>query len=61
MRHGELAQDLISNVAPARAINSYDEWSSLKEVIVGSPLSYEANELDLSFKVFYADYHMLKI
>ncbi|MBP9828569.1 MAG: glycine amidinotransferase [Proteobacteria bacterium] len=55
MRHGELAQDLISNVAPARAINSYDEWSSLKEVIVGSPLSYEANELDLSFKVFYAD------
>ncbi len=40
---------------PSYPINSYNEWSPLKEVIVGSPLSYEANDLDLSFKLFYFD------
>ncbi|MDF1757279.1 MAG: hypothetical protein P1U74_03165 [Legionellaceae bacterium] len=33
-------------------INSYDEWSPLKEVIVGSPLNY-SNDIDLSFKLFF--------
>ncbi len=36
-------------------LNSYDEWSPLKEVIVGSPINYEAQDLELSFKLFYHD------
>lgn len=36
-------------------VNSFDEWSPLKEVIVGSPISYEAHELELSFKLFFHD------
>lgn len=36
-------------------INSFDEWSPLKEVIVGSPISYEAHEMELSFKLFFHD------
>lgn len=57
MQNTGLAVDLNNKkeAAPARAINSYNEWSPLKEVIVGSPMSYETNELDLSFKVFFAD------
>lgn len=35
--------------------NSYDEWSSLKEVIVGSPENYQTLEFDLSFKAFFHD------
>ncbi len=36
-------------------VNSFDEWSSLKEVIVGSPISYESQDLELSFKLFFHD------
>lgn len=36
-------------------VNSYDEWSPLKEVIVGSPVHYDAQELELSFKLFFHD------
>src|SRR5262245_19648669 len=36
-------------------LNSFDEWSPLKEVIVGSPIHYEAQELELSFKLFFHD------
>ncbi|MHC5599863.1 MAG: glycine amidinotransferase [Nostoc sp.] len=36
-------------------VNSFDEWSPLKEVIVGSPISYEAQDLELSFKLFFHD------
>ena len=36
-------------------LNSYDEWSTLKEVIVGSPINYEAQDLELSFRLFYHD------
>ena len=36
-------------------VNSFDEWSPLKEVIVGSPISYEAHELERSFKLFFHD------
>jgi glycine amidinotransferase len=36
-------------------LNSYDEWSPLKEVVVGSPVSYEAQDLELSFKLFFHD------
>ncbi|WP_274563545.1 glycine amidinotransferase [Streptomyces spiramyceticus] len=34
-------------------VNSYDEWSPLREVIVGSAQGYEAHELDLSFRLFF--------
>lgn len=36
-------------------INSYDEWSPLKEVIVGSGLSYDSHEIELSFRLFFHD------
>jgi glycine amidinotransferase len=36
-------------------VNSFDEWSPLKEVIVGSPIHYELPELELSFKLFFHD------
>ncbi len=36
-------------------VNSFDEWSPLKEVIVGSPINYELPELELSFKLFFHD------
>lgn len=38
-----------------KKLNSYDEWSTLKEVIVGSPVNYEAQDLELSFKLFFHD------
>ena len=34
-------------------INSYNEWSPLKEVIVGSAFNYDIPMLDLSFKLFF--------
>jgi glycine amidinotransferase len=36
-------------------VNSFDEWSSLKEVVVGSPIHYDTQDLELSFKVFFHD------
>lgn len=36
-------------------VNSYDEWSRLKEVVVGSPINFNAMELELSFKLFFHD------
>ncbi|MCK5719763.1 MAG: hypothetical protein KAH84_07410 [Thiomargarita sp.] len=36
-------------------VNSFDEWSPLKEIIVGSPINYELPELELSFKLFFHD------
>lgn len=36
-------------------VNSYDEWSPLKEVVVGSGLRYDFHELELSFKLFFHD------
>lgn len=36
-------------------VNSFDEWSTLKEVIVGSPINYDIQDLELSFKVFFHD------
>ncbi|KUL37275.1 glycine amidinotransferase [Streptomyces sp. NRRL F-4489] len=35
------------------ALNSYDEWSPLREIIVGSPAGYDGHELDLSFRLFF--------
>lgn len=55
LQQSELKPGIQSYPVPSYPINSYDEWSPLKEVIVGSPLSYEANDLDLSFKLFYFD------
>ena len=36
-----------------RNLNSYDEWSDLKEVIVGSAENYLSHSRDLSFDTFY--------
>ncbi|WP_432994418.1 glycine amidinotransferase [Dactylosporangium sp. CA-233914] len=36
-------------------LNSYDEWSPLKEVIVGSALNYTSHERELSFELFFHD------
>ncbi|MBN3922050.1 glycine amidinotransferase [Nostoc sp. NMS4] len=36
-------------------VNSFDEWSSLTEVIVGSPINYNTQDLELSFKLFFHD------
>jgi len=36
-------------------INSYDEWSPLKEVIVGSAYNYALPPIEQSFKLFYHD------
>ncbi|MFF4423833.1 glycine amidinotransferase [Streptomyces sp. NPDC001549] len=40
---------------PVQRANSFDEWSPLREVIVGSGLAYEAHDVDLSFKLFFHD------
>jgi glycine amidinotransferase len=34
-------------------LNSYDEWSPLKEVVVGSARNYIAHDRDLSFDLFF--------
>lgn len=34
-------------------LNTYDEWSPLKEIIVGSATNYLSHERDLSFDLFY--------
>lgn len=36
-------------------VNSYDEWTSLREVIVGSSINYDAHDVDTSFRLFYYD------
>lgn len=36
-------------------VNSFDEWSPLKEIIVGSPINYNTPDLELSFKLFFHD------
>lgn len=40
-------------------VNSYNEWSPLKEAIVGSPINYNLQDLELSFKLFFHDYAFL--
>jgi glycine amidinotransferase len=37
------------------ALNSYDEWSTLREVIVGSAVNYTSHERELSFDLFFHD------
>jgi glycine amidinotransferase len=36
-------------------LNSFDEWSPLREVIVGSALNYTSHERELSFELFFHD------
>ncbi|GII92843.1 glycine amidinotransferase [Sinosporangium siamense] len=36
-------------------LNSYDEWSPLKEVVVGSAANYTSHERELSFDLFFHD------
>jgi glycine amidinotransferase len=35
--------------------NSFNEWAPLREVVVGTSASYEAHELELSFRLFFND------
>ncbi|TCJ80267.1 UNVERIFIED_ORG: glycine amidinotransferase [Dietzia maris] len=35
--------------------NSFNEWSRLREAIVGTSAGYEAHELELSFRLFFND------
>jgi glycine amidinotransferase len=37
-------------------LNSYDEWSPLKEVILGSATNYTSHARELSFDLFFHDY-----
>jgi len=41
--------------SPAFSLSSHDEWSALKEVVVGSAVGYLAHERDLSFELFFHD------
>jgi glycine amidinotransferase len=36
-------------------VNSFDEWSPLREVVVGSALGYAAHDIELSFRLFFHD------
>ncbi|MGJ5178867.1 hypothetical protein ACQR16_27425 [Bradyrhizobium oligotrophicum] len=36
-------------------LNSYDEWSPLKEIIVGSAANYTSHDRELSFDLFFHD------
>lgn len=36
-------------------VNSYDEWSPLREVILGSAVNYTSHERELSFDLFFHD------
>jgi glycine amidinotransferase len=36
-------------------VNSYDEWSTLKEVVLGSATNYTSHERELSFDLFFHD------
>lgn len=36
-------------------VNSFDEWSRLREVVVGTSAGYEAHEMELSFRLFFND------
>lgn len=36
-------------------LNSFDEWSRLREVVVGSALNYTSHERELSFDLFFHD------
>lgn len=38
-----------------RKLNSYDEWSPLREAIVGSARNYTSHERELSFELFFHD------
>jgi glycine amidinotransferase len=36
-------------------LNTYDEWSPLREIILGSAVNYTAHERDMSFDMFFYD------
>ncbi|MFX0574737.1 inosamine-phosphate amidinotransferase 1 [Nocardia nepalensis] len=36
-------------------VNSFDEWTTLREVIVGEPHGYNSHDIDASFRLFYLD------
>ncbi|GHG60806.1 hypothetical protein GCM10012320_35530 [Sinomonas cellulolyticus] len=40
---------------PTVKAHSFDEWSPLREVIVGTSAGYEAHDMELSFRLFFND------
>nr|BAU09322.1 amidinotransferase [Streptomyces roseoverticillatus] len=40
---------------PPRKLNTFDEWSPLKEVVVGSAENYASHDRELSFELFFHD------
>ncbi|MFI0983624.1 glycine amidinotransferase [Streptomyces sp. NPDC021093] len=49
-----MAQDEIDG-ALMMLLNSFDDWSPLKEVVVGSATSYASHQRELSFDLFFHD------
>ncbi|MFP3962493.1 glycine amidinotransferase [Actinomadura fulvescens] len=37
-------------------LNSFDEWSPLREVVLGSAVNYTSHEVELSFELFFHDH-----
>lgn len=40
---------------PMTTLNSFDEWSPLREVVVGSATNYTSHQRELSFDLFFHD------
>jgi glycine amidinotransferase len=49
------AGDARGAAVPAPALNSFDEWSPLREVVVGTAENYLSHERELSFDLFFHD------
>jgi glycine amidinotransferase len=46
---------LPSSGAIERQANSFDEWTRLREVVVGTPFTADPHDVDLSFRAFFHD------
>ena len=45
--------DASTSTVPGRPLSSFDEWSPLEEVILGSARNYVAHERERSFELFF--------
>ncbi|WUI03650.1 glycine amidinotransferase [Spirillospora sp. NBC_00431] len=45
-----------SSTGPAVKLNSFDDWSPLREVVLGSAANYTSHERELSFELFFHDH-----
>ncbi|GAA2581124.1 hypothetical protein GCM10010399_08610 [Dactylosporangium fulvum] len=48
-------EESIGSAVGTRALNSYDDWSPLREIVVGSAAAYREHVRDLSFELFFYD------